>query len=107
MKTNNAGKTAKKSYSPSKDKTLSFDCNSFDAGYWKSFRKAYPKLEFVDVDQSVDKYWKNTDDTAVFLINTRNINPVKFAQDITELRVDEYLYQQVSQDTYLVRLWWD
>lgn len=97
----------KKIYTNSTDKTQNHDWNNFYVEDWNRFKKEYPQIRFVDVDESVEKYWKNDGDTVVFLINIRDIHPLKFVNDIHFIHADEYHYKQVNGNKYIVRLWWD
>jgi hypothetical protein len=95
-------------YEPSTDKTTNHDWNSFYYESWQDFKKGFGITEFVDVDDSVKSYWKNEEDTVVFILDI----PPKF--DIMSLvagfkhvYADELHYMKLTDTKYIVRLWWD
>jgi hypothetical protein len=94
-------------YIPSTDKTESDSCwNNFSSDAWAEFKKCFPDIKFVDVIEG-ETFWKNEEDTVVFIINNKGRRALPFAYKLMNLCADEFDYIEVGKNKHIVRLWWD
>lgn len=93
-------------YKPSKDCTEKYSWNSFCSEIWSDFSKKYI-FNFVDVDESYEKYFENCNDTAVFIVNANKVYIFELMRDMQKLNYDELHIIQLSKNQAIIRLWWD
>lgn len=106
-------------YEPSSEQIFKEPSNRFHPDAWTRFKKnLFQELEFVDVIPDKGNslwnpslYWKNKEDTLVFILNLESrlgkIDPMAIASMMTDLRPDEFNFEALDNDRYLIRMWWD
>lgn len=62
-------------------------------------------IQFVDVDEKVQKYYKNDEATLVFKVDDEQY--IYFSYFIGCLRPDEIEYIEADTHSVIFRLWWD